>query len=75
MEIDIEPLLETARLLYEGPWVSERYLATESLLSRKPEALLPVTDVLLAIPLNEFFDLCLRRAGFRLQSIGSVNLG
>ena len=36
---------------------------------------LPVTDVLLAIPLNEFFDLCLRRAGFRLQSIGSVNLG
>jgi allophanate hydrolase len=43
VEIDIEPLLETARLLYEGPWVAERYLATESLISRKPEALLPVT--------------------------------
>jgi allophanate hydrolase len=43
VEIDIDPLLETARLLYEGPWVAERYLATERLISRKPEALLPVT--------------------------------
>ena len=25
-EIDIEPFYETARLLYEGPWVAERYL-------------------------------------------------
>ncbi len=24
-EIDIEPFYETARLLYEGPWVAERY--------------------------------------------------
>ncbi len=35
-EVDIEPLLETARLLYEGPWVAERYLATESLLTSQP---------------------------------------
>ena len=27
VEIDIEPFYETARLLYEGPWVAERYLA------------------------------------------------
>ena len=25
VEIDIEPFYETARLLYEGPWVAERY--------------------------------------------------
>ena len=37
------PLLDTARLLYEGPWVAERYLATESLLASNPEAMLPVT--------------------------------
>lgn len=43
VEIDIEPLLETARLLYEGPWVAERYLATEALITRKADALLPVT--------------------------------
>ena len=42
-EVDIEPLLETARLLYEGPWVAERYLATESLLNSRPEAMLDVT--------------------------------
>jgi allophanate hydrolase len=43
IEVDIEPLLETARLLYEGPWVAERYLATEKLLASKPEAMFPVT--------------------------------
>jgi len=42
-EVDIAPLLDTARLLYEGPWVAERYLATESLLASNPEAMLPVT--------------------------------
>ncbi|HEV7605809.1 MAG TPA: allophanate hydrolase [Steroidobacteraceae bacterium] len=42
-EVDIEPLLETARLLYEGPWVAERYLATEALLNSQPEAMLDVT--------------------------------
>ena len=42
-EVDIEPLLSTARLLYEGPWVAERYLATESLLASQPEAMLDVT--------------------------------
>jgi allophanate hydrolase len=41
--VDIEPLLETARLLYEGPWVTERYLATLPLIAQQPEALLPVT--------------------------------
>jgi allophanate hydrolase len=43
VEVDIEPLLETARLLYEGPWVAERYLATESLLTTQPQAMLEVT--------------------------------
>lgn len=37
VEIDIAPLLDAARLLYEGPWVAERYAAIESLLLEKPE--------------------------------------
>lgn len=41
--VDIEPFLETARLLYEGPWVAERHIATEPLIVEQPEALLPVT--------------------------------
>jgi len=43
VEIDIEPFYETARLLYEGPWVAERTLATRSLLASDPDAIHPVT--------------------------------
>lgn len=42
IEIDLAPFLETARLLYEGPWVAERYLTAKPLLDSKPDALLPV---------------------------------
>src|SRR5260370_35538884 len=42
VEIDIEPFYAAARLLYEGPWVAERYLAPRALIASSPEALLPV---------------------------------
>ena len=42
-DVDIEALYETARLLYDGPWVAERYLAIRELLASSPEALHPVT--------------------------------
>src|SRR5262249_50318079 len=37
-EIDVEPFYETARLLYEGPWLAERYLAIRSMLASSPDA-------------------------------------
>jgi len=40
---DMEPFYETARLLYEGPWLAERYLVIRSLLASDPEAVHPVT--------------------------------
>jgi allophanate hydrolase len=43
VEIDFEPFLETARLLYEGPWVAERYAAIRAFFETKPEAIFPVT--------------------------------
>ena len=43
VEIDFEPFLETARLLYEGPWVAERYAAIREFFEAKPEAIFPVT--------------------------------
>jgi allophanate hydrolase len=43
VEIDIEPFYETARLLYEGPWVAERYITARDLIASAPEALHPVT--------------------------------
>ncbi|MEW5756158.1 MAG: allophanate hydrolase [Pseudomonadota bacterium] len=42
IEIDFAPFLAAARLLYEGPWVAERYAAIEPLIDSRPEALLPV---------------------------------
>src|SRR6202022_4206763 len=43
VEVDLEPFYETARLLYEGPWVAERYLVIRNLLASSPEAIHPVT--------------------------------
>jgi allophanate hydrolase len=43
VEFDIEPFYAVARLLYEGPWVAERYAATKALIEQNPEAIFPVT--------------------------------
>jgi allophanate hydrolase len=49
VEFDIEPFYAAARLLYEGPWVAERYLTVRALIASSPESLHPVTrQVLLA---------------------------
>ncbi len=43
VEIDIEPFYETARLLYEGPWVAERYHVVRKMIASSPESMHPVT--------------------------------
>ena len=43
VEIDFVPFLDTARLLYGGPWVAERYLAIRDFVDARPEALFAVT--------------------------------
>jgi allophanate hydrolase len=43
VEFDLEPFYETARLLYDGPWVAERYLVMRDLLASAPDAIHPVT--------------------------------
>ena len=48
IEIDMEPFYETARLLYEGPWVAERTIAVGDLLLSNPDALHPVTREIVA---------------------------
>lgn len=48
VEVDLRPFLETARLLYEGPWVAERYVAIREFIDRNPEALFPVTRQIIA---------------------------
>jgi len=42
IEIDMAPLNEAARLLYDGPWVAERTAALRSMLDDAPDAIHPV---------------------------------
>jgi allophanate hydrolase len=48
VEIDFAPFLAAARLLYEGPWVTERYVAIEDFITEQPEALFPVTRAIIS---------------------------
>jgi allophanate hydrolase len=41
--IDLTPFTEAARLLYEGPWVAERWAAVGDFVESHPEAVFPVT--------------------------------
>ncbi|MBT9553925.1 MAG: allophanate hydrolase [Hydrogenophaga sp.] len=41
VEVDLTPFLEAARLLYEGPWVAERYVAIKDFIEAQPEAVFP----------------------------------
>ncbi|MBB2961399.1 allophanate hydrolase [Methylobacterium sp. R2-1] len=41
--VDLAPLFAAAALLYDGPWVAERYQAIRPLIETQPEALHPTT--------------------------------
>ena len=48
-EIDMAPFYDAARLLYEGPWLAERYAAIRDFITASPQSLHPVTrDIILA---------------------------
>jgi allophanate hydrolase len=47
VEFDMEPFYAVARLLYEGPWVAERYAATMPLIETNPGAMHPVTRAII----------------------------
>lgn len=47
-EIDYAPFDEAAKLLYEGPWVSERYIAAQPLIDENPDAVFPVVRDIIA---------------------------
>ncbi|WP_110339811.1 allophanate hydrolase [Nitrosomonas sp. Nm84] len=47
IEIDFEPFLEAARLLYEGPWVAERYAAIQSFFELHGDQIIaPVREII-----------------------------
>jgi allophanate hydrolase len=71
IEIDFSPFLQAARLLYEGPWVAERYAVAGALIERDPQAVLPVIrDVLAKAPGTTAVEAF--RARYRLQELKAV---
>ncbi len=48
VQIDFTPFLQAGSLLYEGPWVAERYAAIEPLIKNSPEILHPVTRTIIS---------------------------
>ena len=48
VEVDMAPFYATANLLYEGPWLAERYLTVKDLLASSPDAIHPVTRQIIA---------------------------
>jgi allophanate hydrolase len=47
VEIDFTPFLETAQLLYEGPWVAERWAAVGDFIMAHPDEVHPVTRAII----------------------------
>jgi allophanate hydrolase len=72
VELDCSPLLAAARLLYEGPWVAERYHVISELMQSHPEAVHPVTFEITqggATPLAvDAFDARYKLAEFKRQA-------
>ncbi|MCO6410586.1 allophanate hydrolase [Hoeflea alexandrii] len=70
-EIDFEPFHAVARLLYEGPWVAERYHAVRALIESKPSALHPVTHKIISgaskISAVDTFDAIYKLADMKRQ--------
>jgi allophanate hydrolase len=69
VEFDLEPFYEAARLLYEGPWVAERYLVIRNLLASAPDSINPVTREIIApgsrLTAAETFSALYRLQGLR----------
>ena len=48
VEVDLDPFLNAAKLLYEGPWVTERFVGIRDFLKEKPASIFPVTREIIA---------------------------
>jgi allophanate hydrolase len=68
VSFDLTPFLEAARLLYDGPWVAERYSVAGELMEAQPDAVLPVIRAVLA-KAPDVTGVQTFRAQYRLQAL------
>lgn len=68
VELDFQPFYDVAKLLYEGPWVAERYAAIESFIEQHPKTLFSTTEQI--IRSARHFSACdAFKAQYRLQEL------
>ncbi len=67
-EIDFQPLQEAGELLYQGPWISERFITTEQMISLKPQSMLPVVREIIE-PGGKLLATDLFKAQYRLREL------
>jgi allophanate hydrolase len=48
VELDYSAFLSAAELLYEGPWIAERYHSTKTIIEEQPEAMFDVTRTIIS---------------------------
>lgn len=68
VEVDYAPFDEAARLLYESPWVAERYIAIREVIEQRPEIIFPVVREIIA-PGGEPRATDLFEAQYRLNAL------
>jgi allophanate hydrolase len=72
IEFAFAPFADTGRLLYEGPWVAERWSVIEELARREPDSIHPITRAVIApgasLSAVETFRAFYRLAGLRAKA-------
>ena len=68
VQIDFSAFAETAALLYQGPWVAERYAAIEAWMRDRPEALDPTVRAVIG-EADRFSAVDTFKAQYRLEEL------
>ena len=68
VEIDYQPFDEIAKLLYEGPWVTERYIAVQPLIDESPDVLNQTVREIIE-PGGDLLASALFKAQYRLAAL------
>jgi len=71
VEIDLTPFTEAAKLLYEGPWVAERWAAVGGFVEEHPGEVFPVTRKILEAS-KEWDAAAAFRAQYRLAELARI---
>jgi len=74
VEVDLKPFLETAQLLYKGPWVAERYAAIAEFISGHAAEMDPTVETIIN-GAEKFSAVDAFQAAYRLETLRRTTSG